>query len=205
MDADDIADSTRLTLQLKAFHDDPQLIACGTNYRTFGEQVNDIKTPQSDSTCKAILLIRSCFAHPTVMLRRRALVNNHLLYRDLGQAEDYDLWSRLAPFGKFRNLPQILLHYRIHSKQVSVEHTKDQQERHAQIASQNLSKVGLSLSPKSVSHLLWPSERNPILYLMKAFNIAFQLMFKSKGVNRISIIRDIFRIAITQASSMLFH
>jgi hypothetical protein len=65
------------------------------------------------------LFVESPFVHPSVMFRRepvRALGG----YRDLGWAEDYDLWLRLAAAGlRFARHPQTLFFWREHPRRAT--------------------------------------------------------------------------------------
>jgi hypothetical protein len=72
------------------------------------------------------MLFDSPFAHPAVIGRRSAFQS--LLYsEEFIHAEDYDLWQRAWASNRILvNSPEIVLHYRVHSKQVSVENQLQQ-------------------------------------------------------------------------------
>ena len=54
------------------------------------------------------------------MMRTTLFTKNMLFYnREFEPAEDYELWTRAMDIGKVENLSEILLHYRIHTAQVS--------------------------------------------------------------------------------------
>jgi hypothetical protein len=58
------------------------------------------------------IFVESPFVHPSVMFRRDAVLAIGG-YRDMGWAEDYDLWLRLAAAGaRFARLPQTLFFWR---------------------------------------------------------------------------------------------
>ncbi len=119
MDGDDISLPNRFELQVAFMEHHTQTIACGTNYSILN--TGEIKSlPLSNEDTKAQLLYKSCFAHPTVMLRKSKLDRHHLAYSpEKEPSEDYDFWVRLMQFGELRNLPEVLLRYREHKCQVS--------------------------------------------------------------------------------------
>jgi hypothetical protein len=56
------------------------------------------------------------FCHPSVMMRAETLRKNNIWYDHLKvPTEDHDMWVKLAPYGRFHNLPESLLIYRIHT------------------------------------------------------------------------------------------
>lgn len=129
MDADDVAAPTRLETQLSAFKAAPELGVIGSNVEVIdeagrrcgvrrfpGEHVQIIDAMQA--------IVPLC--HPATMIRRECLqvVRG---YEDNGfPIEDYDLWSRLAERGCcFRNRPECLLQYRVHSGQVKYRRMHD--------------------------------------------------------------------------------
>ena len=121
MDGDDICHPERLARQVTHLrtHADTGLVAC--NFRHFPRQHLRIGMLAYEEWQNGLLthddlirdrFVESPFVHPTVMLRK------HLLeqaggYRDLGWAEDYDLWLRLAHAGvRFAALPEVLFYWR---------------------------------------------------------------------------------------------
>jgi len=52
--------------------------------------------------------------------KKESLLKLNDFYReDYKHSEDYDLWSRLVFVGNSKNIPEFLLNYRVHDKQVS--------------------------------------------------------------------------------------
>lgn len=121
MDADDISQPQRFEKQLAEFKKDPELVICGSFIKTFGrsEAYIDYMAATNAQVMSAIFI--ACpFAHPSVMLKKQALLALDAVYRnDYKHAEDYDLWSRLVFTGHAKNIPEFLLQYREHDQQVS--------------------------------------------------------------------------------------
>ena len=115
MDADDIADVTRLSVQRNYLDARPDVDVLGSWCMEFddtGEEFLKRMPPQAE------LLRFSCYrsplVHPTAFVRRRAFEAGYRYRVDLLKAQDYDLWSRLMCGGyTFDNLQQPLLRYRV--------------------------------------------------------------------------------------------
>ncbi len=121
MDGDDISHPRRLELQHAFMAANQEVGLAASAFRHFPRQRLGVgmlayETWQNSLTShEAIirdLVVESPFVHPSVMFRREA-VEQVGGYRDLGWAEDYDLWLRLAAAGiRFARLPQPLLFWR---------------------------------------------------------------------------------------------
>jgi glycosyltransferase involved in cell wall biosynthesis len=162
MDADDIALPERLARQWAAFQADPGLVLCGTAVDQFGDRHETLQFPLTDVACRAFLLTWSCFAHPAVMMRRETLLRSGLRYEeDFRHAEDYQLWSALAAWGRLCNLPEPLLRYRVHDAQVSQARKSAQEAVHLRVASANLAGLCVRLTPEELAPVLFARRSGP--------------------------------------------
>jgi glycosyltransferase involved in cell wall biosynthesis len=119
MDGDDISLPGRFEKQLKEFERNPRLALCGSNMEIIGTG-EIINYPQTHDEIKVELLKICCVAHPSVMMRSAFLKSNNLFYdRTKEPAEDYNLWVRMIKTGRFANIAEPLLKYRVHANQVS--------------------------------------------------------------------------------------
>jgi glycosyltransferase involved in cell wall biosynthesis len=122
MDADDISLPQRLEKQVTFLEQNPDYVMCGSRVDTFGLTQGTVALPLSNEEIKLKMLYITPFAHPSVMLRKSILQDNHLFYDDnVMPAEDLDLWIRLAPFGKMYNIKESLLLYRTHGQNISFQ------------------------------------------------------------------------------------
>ena len=121
MDADDICDTRRFAQQVAFLDAFPEVGICGSAVRLFGTGDCLVrKYPVSPGAVEAFRFFNCPFAHPTVMLRRRVVEEHHLRYDPRSIAvEDFDLWTRLLKFTRGANLPDQLLHYRLHESSVT--------------------------------------------------------------------------------------
>lgn len=129
MDADDIAVANRFDKQvtfLDAYPKVAVLGSCAEFIDPSGKHILLRKVPIGNETIQGRLLDVCCFIHPSVMLRT-AVVREAGGYRqDAIHAEDYDLWLRIAEIYEVDNLPEPLVHYRIHPGQVSQRELRTQ-------------------------------------------------------------------------------
>lgn len=131
MDADDISLPTRFEKQVRILEENPSVIVCGSRIAYFGikKRKSVYIAPESSEENKKWLVRESCFAHPTVMMRKEVLVNNRISYHpDYKNAEDYKLWIDLAPYGEFYNIQEVLLNYRLSSTQITQSYNTAQKK-----------------------------------------------------------------------------
>jgi glycosyltransferase involved in cell wall biosynthesis len=128
MDADDMSFPERLSKQLAYMESNPKAIVCGSFYEVIGNK--EIKGfPVLHKDLKVNLLSSTCFAHPSVMIRKSVLDAHNIQYDSSKEpAEDYALWVSLMPYGEYHNLDDVLLKYRVHEHQVSNKRRKVQLE-----------------------------------------------------------------------------
>ena len=121
MDADDVARPTRLEAQV-GFADRHDTVACcGSWMEEFGHGRRIVKRlPLRHASLTALMCFDSPLFHPTVVMRTRFMDTNHLRYSaDAQDAEDYDMWERVAQLGRLANVGEVLHSYRVHEGQVS--------------------------------------------------------------------------------------
>ena len=118
-DADDISLPQRLETQVEFLETHPEVGLCGAWIQTFGAGSPQIRqTPPDDAMIRSQMMFLCPFAHSTVMWRRQDIIHAGQKYL-LQSSEDYDLWARLLPHIRFANLPEVLVHYRVHEGQRS--------------------------------------------------------------------------------------
>lgn len=126
MDGDDISLSERFAKQVTFLDANPDVVLCGSLFSIIGSTTIVI-VPENNDAIKLTMLKKCCFGHPTVMMRKNILDKYSITYDVLKEpAEDYDLWTRLLFKGKFHNLQEVLLKYRVHDAQVSSKRLEQQ-------------------------------------------------------------------------------
>ena len=134
MDSDDISAPQRFERQLAflAAHPDHGAISCECDkIDQTGAKLErpPIDRPTSHDGLVANFESGPLLNHNAVMIRRAALDQIDGYRAAFCHAEDYDLWLRLSEVAKLANLPETLVSYRIHTRQVSdanlVEQTRN--------------------------------------------------------------------------------
>lgn len=121
MDADDVCHAERLRLQVEFVRAQPEVSVCGCLVRSFPR--NEVKGGflKYEAWMNSLVIheeierdifVESPLAHPSVLMRAEDL-RELGGYRDMGWAEDYDLWLRFYMAGKrFGKVPRVLLFWR---------------------------------------------------------------------------------------------
>jgi glycosyl transferase family 2 len=129
MDADDVAVPERLDRQVAELEAHRDLAVLGSAMRFLGRAGpldRILRHPAGPSGLRRHLERANCIAHPTVMMRRGAYEEAGGYRRAFLHAEDYDLWLRIAERHDLANLPEPLLDYRVHERQISFAHVAEQ-------------------------------------------------------------------------------
>jgi len=128
MDADDIAHPQRLEKQVAFMEANLEIGVCGSWMRT--TKGNLRKYPIDHEAIKLHLFKENALGHPTVIIRRKILIEHRLFYCEkFTHVEDYELWVRCLQVTKLHNLPEDLVLYRVHNYQVSTRYMKIQEEQ----------------------------------------------------------------------------
>ncbi|MET3462626.1 glycosyltransferase family 2 protein [Variovorax atrisoli] len=121
MDADDIAEATRLGKQVAFLDEHLDVGVCGTKFQQFMD--GDAIHHHMENVRYTDMLMGCYIGHPTAMLRRQLFIENNLFYDEsMRFSEDYDLWTRAIRVMKLGNVQEILLRYRRHAESVSIAH-----------------------------------------------------------------------------------
>ena len=150
MDADDVSRVDRLELQVAYLSTHPEVAAVGCCYDVVDEQeatVAEIHVAAAPGYQRRRLCFRNVLPHPGMTFRRRAVLDVGG-YRDVGPAEDYDLWVRLSARNGLAALPEPLLRYRETSTGIS------RQATHRQLQAQRAVRSRL-LAERPLRDLRW--------------------------------------------------
>ncbi|MFT4202929.1 MAG: glycosyltransferase [Chitinophagaceae bacterium] len=126
MDADDIALPDRLEKQVQFMEQNPDVVLCGSSINRFSETYSIIdQRGGGDDIVRAKLLFDTAVNHPSAIIRRSVLLEHHLTYPyEYLHTEDYALWYDLSQYGKLVNLGAVLLRYRMHGNNLSMQHSQ---------------------------------------------------------------------------------
>lgn len=131
MDADDWSESTRLDKQVKCLERDPKLVLIGSymnHVDSEGKFISLLKVPLNNLEIKFRMMFETAIFHPTVMFRKKPVIECGMYSSSYRHAEDADLWRRLRAYGTFMNLPISLCSRRWHSESICNKHQNIQLE-----------------------------------------------------------------------------
>jgi glycosyltransferase involved in cell wall biosynthesis len=151
MDADDVSLPRRIEKQVKYMTAHPGVVVCGTqalvidgNGRTTGKKV---MPTDSDDIYRQYGILHPII-HPSVMIRRSLLPNRDRIYAMKWDVnDDYYTFFTLLSAGKFVNLPETLLKYRVHGKNLSFIRPKEKFMNSVKIRFEALTKLNYAMTP----------------------------------------------------------
>lgn len=156
MDSDDISLPARFAKQVAFMEAHPEVGACGTWVQTMGAFEQLWKKAEHDWEIKIKLFTETHLCHPSVMIRRSVLTRHQLRYDPAFEpAEDYDMWSNISKVSCLANLPEALLHYRVHQSQVSGVRLREQMEMVKRLNFKQLEKIGLGNATEEEKETHW--------------------------------------------------
>jgi Glycosyl transferase family 2 len=135
MDADDIALGHRLATQVSFMEQHPEVGVVGGGIEWINAAGESLPIPYDPANSQDIQsalprhsplwrpspLLRTDVWHPTALIRRDAFYAAGGYRRAFVVSEDYDLWLRIAERHEISNLNHVVLKYRIHPHQVSLQ------------------------------------------------------------------------------------
>jgi len=125
LDADDIAEPTRISTLVAALDADADLGLVGSWYTTIEEDGNKrelIKTPESDCEIRWAFLFYNPFCHSSVAFRRSCFHAAKGYDQAHRLSIDYDLYSRMLPLCRVGNIPEPLVQYRLNPLGLTTTH-----------------------------------------------------------------------------------
>lgn len=132
MDGDDISLPHRFAKQITFLDNNTDYVLCGSILKILNTN-RDYNLPENHKAIKLAMLERCPIAHPTVMMRKSILDRYSFFYNPSKEpAEDYDFWIRLITKGKFYNIQEVLLYYRLHNFQISYLRLAEQKNKSAE-------------------------------------------------------------------------
>ena len=159
MDADDFSQKNRFEKQIQFLEANPDYGIVGCSYHIIDKKGSIIGTrrmPESDLEIRWKNLLSCPFCHPSVMIRKSILDTHQLSFEVTKEpAEDYDLWSKILDHSLGFNLPEKLLHYRVHGNNESSLRAQEQRTQIESISQAHIqhSFPDLESSPQIIQEL----------------------------------------------------
>lgn len=157
MDQDDISMPERLERQIAYLDTQYEVGLLGTTFAIkSGEAIVSVAAVLLyDQDLRHQLLYKNSFCHGTVMFRRSLGTKlGELWYSSTAEnAEDYELWSRIATITKIANLPELLYIWRANPSGISARRQILQRNKRLEIARRNQANPKLLLNETYISLL----------------------------------------------------
>ena len=134
-DSDDISRPQRFEIQLDYMKNYPDVGVLGTAYSVFPRAKEQVwnKFGSAEYLNSYALFHNSPFGHSTVMLRSSMIKELGIGYDKNFICNDFKLWMDLVGKTKFMNVPKVLLDYRVHGNNISLQKADIMNEQVAQI------------------------------------------------------------------------
>ena len=123
MDSDDIMRKKKISKQVLFLNKYNEYDVVGTNALRFSKYIYFFKPfliYYKDLDLKYSMIFQCPFIHPTIMFRKKFLLDNNFCYNeDYNECEDYELWKKISKKTKFKNLHYYGIFYRVHKQSAS--------------------------------------------------------------------------------------
>lgn len=127
-DADDVSHPTRLATQVEFMRANPGVALVGAQARVIVGRGRAVRAPgweraAGGTAIRFQLMFDNAFIHTSVLFRRDVIWGRLGGYDEgFTQAQDFELWSRVAARHEVRNLPQPLVDVRLHPDSVAARY-----------------------------------------------------------------------------------
>ncbi len=155
MDADDVALPNRLEVQFTYLEDHKRVGAIGSHFKFIDQHSNHLykcESPTDYKNFKIFLLRNNCMLQSSIMVRRHLVRKYNLFYNtQYRYAADYDFVWRCSCHFPIFNIPEVLVHYRIHNNQISGSQWEAQHALGRQIREEQFHRLGIKRDSENMS------------------------------------------------------
>ncbi|MGC2774165.1 MAG: glycosyltransferase, partial [Bradyrhizobium sp.] len=147
LDADDVAEPTRIGRLVAALADDPQLGLVGswcTVTDEAGQPHGVAHMPQTDLEIRWTILFHNPFYHSTVAFRRSCFEAAGCYKIDEWVSQDHYLWFHMLPLCRARNIAEPLVRYRMNPRGLTAMNANNARNRTHPIRETLWARLGLA-------------------------------------------------------------
>jgi glycosyltransferase involved in cell wall biosynthesis len=147
LDADDVAEPTRVGRLVAALADDPQLGLVGswvTLIDETGQPHGVQRMPETDLQIRWTILFHNPFYHSSVAFRRSCFEAAGRYKIEELVSQDHYLWFHMLPFCRARNIAEPLTRYRINPRGLTATNAKNSRNRTHLIREALWARLGLT-------------------------------------------------------------
>lgn len=186
MDADDVMSEKRLEKQINYLRKHPEIVVLGSFMKEIdkkGKVIGKRMMPVGHNDIYQMMYYATGIQNPTVIFNRKLIPQNFSWYQEAGLIEDLDMFFRLFKYGRFANLPEFLMFYRIHGENLSLKKVKKTFKAAQKIRKKAIREYGYK--PNTKARLLHFIESllislTPAKYVLKLYSVFRRLSAFSK-------------------------
>lgn len=190
IDHDDIwCDKDKLKKQIEFLEQNPDYALVGTGVICIdlnGKKINSIQHKNTDQEIRNHILLLNQFAHPSILIRKKALseIGSYSEDKKYKNVEDYELWLRIGKKFKFANLPDYSIKYRLNPNGITLK-KQFKQRLTGLILSMEYAKFYPNRSRSILIKLLTlPLSRETLDFLVAKSNFARKLYLRLSGTDQ---------------------
>lgn len=146
LDADDIAEPTRVRRLVSALEEDPELGLVGSWCTLIDERGRPKRLeqmPVSDTEIRWTILFHNPFYHSTVAYRRSCFEAAGRYRTEELVSQDHYLWFDMLPLCRARNIPESLVRYRLNPRGLTAANARNARARTHKIREALWARTGL--------------------------------------------------------------
>lgn len=144
-DDDEWIDKDKLQKQVRFLEQNKDHVLVGTSANIIdgsGVKIAEYDLPTTDAKIRERMLLRNCFLHSTILVRRSVLgeVGGYSENENIRHVEDYELWLRVGVKGKIANIPDVTTNLMVHSSSITAQNRVTQSKKIMYLIKQNKTK-----------------------------------------------------------------
>jgi len=187
MDADDVMLQGRIEKQIAFLQSNKEVVLVGGQCKVSdedGNQIGEKRNPTTHSDIYNLMFTAMSVQNPTVMINR-ALVPESAMRLDtkLHPVDDLDMLFKLFKYGKFVNLPDFVLQYRVYRGSSTMKNPKKSFLLTLKIRLRAISKYGYKPTIKSAFVCM----AQAIVVLTLPTTLLYAIYAHTRGIKKLSI------------------
>jgi len=187
MDSDDISHPTRLAKEVAFLASHPEVILVGSHAKIIdgrGVMTGTKIYPTDHQHIYEAFALVNPIVHPSCMIKRSLLPHHEYLYHThFGVNSDYYTLFKLLKLGKFANVPEFLLSYRIHGANSSLENLRERFLTISRIRLQAVKKLNYNFPSKAIPMFL----AQYMIALVLPSSLLLPLYLQMRGMKKLKV------------------
>ena len=193
MDADDIMLPGRIAKQVEFLQTNPDTVLVGGQCKVInenGEQIGEKRNPVAHNDIYKLMFTAMAVQNPTIMINRKLVPQKALkLDTKLHPVDDLDMLFKLFKFGKFANLADFVLQYRVYRGSSTMKNPKKSFLLTLKIRARAISEYGYRPTFQSMLTCLTQA----VVVLTLPTSLLYTIYAHTRGIKKISLSLPTFR------------